>query len=84
MNYKIKIGQPHIYFRMKRFYKKHFVNAENFLILLLTLITIGIAFNAFLKADLTTKFAITTICFMGTTVFLLMKKSSKVVQNERD
>lgn len=77
MNTKIKIGQPHIYFRLKRIYNKYITNTENFLIVILSIGIIGLAFNVFLKADLTDKFAITTVFFLGTTVFLLMKNSKE-------
>ena len=77
MKTNIKIGQPHLYFRLKMWFKKYFVNTENFLIVVLTLITIGIAFNAFLKADLTTKLAISTICFLGTTIFFALLNQAR-------
>lgn len=75
MNTKIKIGEPHLYFKLKMWYKKYFINTENFLIVMIVLAVAGIVIHKFFQVNLQQKYAMTTIFFMATTVFLLMKNS---------
>lgn len=72
MNTKIKIGEPHLYFKLRKAYNKYANDAENVMTFIVILATLIVGFLAWLKMDLTSQLAVTTLVFFGTTIIFLM------------
>ena len=82
MNKQIKINDPHIYYRVRKFVKKHFGSAENMVIVAILLATIVVVVRAFIEADAILRLSMVAIFFAATTFFLLMAYTARSVENE--
>jgi len=82
MNNKIKIGNPHIYFKMRKFVRKHFGSADNMFIVAVLLATVVVVVRAFIEADAILRLSMVAIFFAATTFFLLMAYTARSVENE--
>jgi hypothetical protein len=72
MNNKIKIGDPHIYFKMRYFANKLSKNAEAIFILAIVMTAFGLVVRAFVEGDMIIRLSMTAIFFASTTFMLAL------------
>ena len=72
MKSKIKIGNPHIYFKMRYYYQKFSKNAEAIFIIAIILTAFGLVVRAFFEGDMIIRLAMIAIFFAFTTFSLAL------------
>ena len=71
MKNKIKINNPHFYFKVRRFFTKNANNAETLFLFLVIMTALMLVVRAFIEGDAIIRLAMTAVFFAFTTFSLL-------------